>query len=673
MSTNEKKAWQHKKKDGDLIYMEINGHMFDFNSRKSQLLMMVDVTEKLKAEEELRMSESMLAEAQHIAKIGSWNYDFKTDRLKWSEELYAVFGTDKNHFLETHKSFVDFIDPEYRELVATASKNTQKTGDPFNIIYKITTTRGEKRIIEEYGYSEKDNKDNVVRLFGTAQDITERKEAEIKIVEANERFEYVTKATSDVIWDWDLEKNEVYYSDNIQKLFGHNPGVNNNNLPFYFEHVHPDDRERVVLYPNEVKNGTMINWEQQYRFRKADGDYAFIMDTGIVIRDSNGLGKRMVGAMRDITNRKGQEHHLKLLESAINNANDTIIITEASPLDEPGPIIIYVNESFTRMTGYTANEVIGKNPRMFQGSNSDKFALKNLSEALHRFEPFEITTINYKKNGEEFYNNISVNPVMDDKGTVTHFVSVQRDVTHQIKEEKRLQKFTIDLYKQNKELQQFGYVVSHNLRAPVANIMGIVSLLEMDYEDLETVQKCVSDLKKSVNRLDNVIRDLSKILSNTDGSVELTKDSLDLTELITSVKNDLGDLFLKTATNIKLPLESHIIYSHKAYLYSIFYNLISNAIKYRSKEKPSIKIDVKTQDDILIITVSDNGVGIDLERNQDDLFKPYKRFTSTVEGKGLGLFLVKSHVEALKGKIYVESEVGIGTTFTITLPVKTVY
>ena len=104
---------------------------------------------------------------------------------------------------------------------------------------------------------------------------------------SNERFEYVMEATFDVIWDWNLETNGVYYSSNMQKLFGHRAGTSFDNLPFYFENVHPDDRERVVLYPDQVKYGTFIHWSQEYRFRKANGEYAHVLDRGIVIRDEN--------------------------------------------------------------------------------------------------------------------------------------------------------------------------------------------------------------------------------------------------------------------------------------------------------------------------------------------------------------------------------------------------
>ncbi|TFF40352.1 PAS domain S-box protein [Mucilaginibacter psychrotolerans] len=139
--------------------------------------------------------------------------------------------------------------------------------------------------------------------------------------------------------------------------------------------------------------------------------------------------------IRDITKQKKEDHHLKLLESVITNTTDAVLITEAEPFDEPGPRILYVNEAFTRMTGYTAEEVIGKTPRLLQGPKTDKAQLGHLSKCLRNWEPCESTLINYKKSGEAFWVNFTVTPVADEKGWYTHWISVERDVTKRKTEE----------------------------------------------------------------------------------------------------------------------------------------------------------------------------------------------------------------------------------------------
>ena len=165
-------------------------------------------------------------------------------------------------------------------------------------------------------------------FYASGRDTTRHKKQTLRSLELSiERFEYVTEATSDIIWDWNLETNEVTYSGNIKKSFGHTPGVNVGDMRFFAMHVHPDDRERVVLYPDPVKYGTMKNWSEEYRFRKANGEYAFVLDKGIVIRDERGIGIRMIGAMQDITVLKQNELRVmqqkdQLMEIARINAHE---------------------------------------------------------------------------------------------------------------------------------------------------------------------------------------------------------------------------------------------------------------------------------------------------------------------------------------------------------------
>ena len=486
--------------------------------------------------------------------------------------------------------------------------------------------------------------------------------------EANQRYHLVTKATSDAIWDWDLTADTLTWGEGFNTIFGYNITHIHPATELLKTFLHPEDTDRVMEGIRRVINSKESNWKEEYQYIKADGTYAYVIDRGFIIRDQSGKAIRMVGAMQDISARKKEEHHLKLLRSVITNANDAVIIAEPGSDGSADPSILYVNEAFSSMTGYEGGEVIGRSPRMLQGPKSNKLELLRLSAAIKNWQKREITTINYKKTGEEFWANISVSPVTDEKGVYTHVIAIIRDITAKKKAELDMQLFADDLFSRNKELHQFGYVVSHNLRSPIANIMGITNLLELDMDDPETLRKCTKDLKTAVNSLDSVVKDLSKILTITDGSVELTKETLDLALILDNVKNDLNEVLQHSKASVEIPTASYFIFSHKAYLYSIFYNLISNAIKYKSKSDPEIKISVSATAGYLLVTVADNGIGIDLKKHSEDLFKPYKRFNLGAEGKGLGLFLVKSHIESLKGTISISSEVGVGTAFAIKLP-----
>jgi PAS domain S-box-containing protein len=178
-----------------------------------------DASDKKLAEKKLIQSEAFLEEAQRLAKMGSWNFDFKTDKVTWSKELYSIFGTDINSPDTTHGSFINLIDEQDKQLVQHTSKHTQETGVPFNIQYRITTPDGEKRVIEEFGYGEKDTDGKVTRLFGTAQDITERKRTEEKIREIGWIQSHIVRApVTRIIGLVSLIKNKLIDESEMEKV-----------------------------------------------------------------------------------------------------------------------------------------------------------------------------------------------------------------------------------------------------------------------------------------------------------------------------------------------------------------------------------------------------------------------------------------------------------------------
>lgn len=666
--TIHKKTWRHLKKDGSLIHVEVTGHLVEFNGRKASLVLINDVTEKVKAENELKNSEEKLRIATKIAGLGYWQVQLDGKNRYWSDEVYTIWGATRDSFANDYSLFYKTIHPDDRERFTQEQAFAFSGTKSIDFEYRIILPDGSIKWIHEIGKLVTGTKDRPAVFQGTVQDITSRKLLSLSLEEINLRYNYVTKATSDAIWDWDLTNNNLYWGEGFETIFGYNLKNTQPDISSWTSHIHPKDIDEVVKGINAVINSTETNWKDEYRYLKADGTYAYVVDRGFVIRNANGKAIRMVGAVHDITKRKTEVHHLKLIESVITHTTDAVLITDADVFDGMGPRIVYVNEAFTNMTGYTADEVMGKTPRILQGPKSDMTELWRLGTALRKSQPCEVTTINYKKNGEEYWVNFSVNPVMDDKGILTHYVAIQRDVTERKNAELELKLFANDLYEHNKELNQFGYIVSHNLRSPVANIMGLVNLLELDCDDPDTVARCTHDLKIVVNRLDSVIKDLSQIVSITDGSIALTKEKIDLNALITQVTTDLEQVISHTGVQVIVPAGSHILYSHKAYLYSVFYNLVSNAIKYRSGNSPYVVIDIVDEDARTVVTVEDNGIGIDLIKHRDSLFKPYKRFNLDVEGKGLGLFLVKSHIEALGGYIAIDSKEGSGSVFTINLP-----
>jgi PAS domain S-box-containing protein len=242
------------------------------------------------------------------------------------------------------------------------------------------------------------------------------------------------------------------------------------------------------------------------------------------------------------------------------------------------------------------------------------------------------------------------------------------DISKRIKAEQNLELSLKDLYKHNKELQTYAYVISHNLRAPIANVLGLVSLIEVDRDDAQAMNEYIRDLKESALKLDQVVKDLSKGVSIAGHAIE-SKEDVNLPEIFNLIKEDLTSLIVSTNTNLVLPSERVSLHSNKAYLLIIFNNLIHNAIRYKSEDRqPVVRVTITANSQYVTVAVTDNGIGFDVDKQYDDLFEPYKQLNSTLPGKGLGLFFVKRHIDALGGNILVESTPGAGSTFKVVLP-----
>lgn len=270
---------------------------------------------------------------------------------------------------------------------------------------------------------------------------------------------------------------------------------------------------------------------------------------------------------------------------------------------------------------------------------------------------------------KEYPINDSCAPILDRKGNIMGVVLVFRDVTKQKKEEALKEKITADLVQRIKEHEQFASIISHDLRGPLSNIIGLTALVN-DKDLIEGEREfMLNGLTTSAERLNEVIADLNHILSFGKQLSE-KKEQVHFSKLISDIQESIGNILEKEQVNFKIDFgRVDEMFTIKGYMYSIFYNLISNSIKYR---RPTVPLDITVEselvDEKIILTFKDNGLGVDLKKRGDEIFGLFKRFhTDRADGKGMGLYLVKAQLEKLGGKISVKSEVNQGTEFTITL------
>ncbi len=226
------------------------------------------------------------------------------------------------------------------------------------------------------------------------------------------------------------------------------------------------------------------------------------------------------------------------------------------------------------------------------------------------------------------------------------------------------QKASIQLQNSNQELQQFAYITAHNLREPVANIIGLIALYDKTNPANSFNATIVDSIIESGKNIDGVVRDLHQIIS-IKKKINAPKETIDIQEVFENICQRIDKKIKESQATINAHFhQPSTIVGIRSYADSIVQNLLTNAIKYRSPDRlPEIQITTQKIDDYLCLSIQDNGLGIDLNKNKNKLFGLYRRFHSHVEGTGLGLYLVKTQIESMEGKITVDSTVDVGSTF----------
>ncbi|WP_303311071.1 PAS domain S-box protein [Hymenobacter sp. BT730] len=379
------------------------------------------------------------------------------------------------------------------------------------------------------------------QLVGVVHDLTDQKRTEEALRLSNERFQYVLRATTDAIYDWNIATDTIYWGEGLETSFGHQLEQNPSPFNIWLALVHPQDKDRVLngkLW--EVNHSTTTLWQDEYRFKQKNGSWAVVFDRGYIVRDATGKPERMIGSMQDITERKETEERQRLM--------------------------------------------------------ADK------------------------------------------------------------------------LFKQNADLQQFAYIVSHNLRAPLANAIGYADLISRVEKDSPVFDESVKNLQTSMELLDEILTDVTSILSIRDKQGGYRPEPVALAAVCQQALLGLEEPLQESGGQIICDIpETLRVRGNRAYFHSIFHNLISNAIKYRSDERP-LRIEIKAVDkphEGTTITIADNGSGFNQKKAGEDVFQLYRRFHTDKRGRGIGLFLVKSHVESMGGQITVESRMNEGTRFIL--------
>ena len=437
--------------------------------------------------------------------------------------------------------YVEEVIPE-PSLSLVLSKYREAIDDMKRVVWQETAEYPASHVVGEVSVTPvPDEHGRCCQLVGVVHDLTKEKQVETALRLSNERFAYALKATTDAIYDWDVAEDALHWGEGFEDLFGYKLAQNLAPFGEWSDYVHPADSQRVVDGLLRVAfETTNLFWQEEYRFRRADGTWAEVFDRGYLLRDAAGRAVRMIGAMQDITPRKQAERQQLLL--------------------------------------------------------------------------------------------------------------------------------TEKLLGQNAGLQQFAYIVSHNLRAPLANALGFSDLLTRVDKQSAVFDTSLQNLRTSLQQLDEVLTDVNDILSVRDEQAGYRPEAVPLAGVCQQALLGLQEALQIAGGQLRSQLPADLrVAGSRAYFHSIFHNLISNAIKYRADGRPLL-IDIAaiaSPAEGLTITVRDNGSGFDRQQAGDTVFQLYRRFHAGQAGRGIGLYLVRAHVEAMGGQIVVASRPDEGTEFTL--------
>jgi PAS domain S-box-containing protein len=375
--------------------------------------------------------------------------------------------------------------------------------------------------------------------------------------------------------------------------------------------------------------------------------------------------KGLAISFANITDRVTAAKHLEQLALVAQGTDNGVLISDAQGRTE------WVNEGFTKHTGYTLADLLGRFPgAVLDGPDTDPAIQETIRAYFLQPEPFSVTILTYTKAGEKLWVLLHVTPLYNPDGELTKFISIQQNINAQKAMEAQQAQLTQDLYEHNRDLQQFTYMLSHNLRAPLANALGLTKLLTQVGKKSPVFDSSLGHLHQSLEQVDGVLHDLNLVLSLRDQQHQQTPETVALAEVCQQALQHWAPALTQCAGQVTLDVaEGLLVRGTRAYVYSIFDNLLSNALKYRAPERPlHITIAcVASAHGGASISFADNGSGFDQVKAGPKLFQLYQRFHGGHQGRGLGLFLVKTHVEAMGGTIEVNSQVGVGTRFVIQL------
>ena len=509
----------------------------------------------------------------------------------------------------------------------------------------------------------KDKNNQITSTIGIVTDITERKLAEELLRESEEKYRGLVENSPDGIVIYVNDKIAYVNGEVLRIIKAKNQEeiIGKSVLDF----VHPDSLESVIQRMKEVIMDPHASHIVEEKLMSFTGEiiYAELKAIPTIFEHQNAVQV----IIHDITERKRTQDKIKQLSQAVEQSPVAIVITNTLGNIE------YVNTKFIETTGYSIDEIIGKNPRILKSGHTSFNEYNQLWQTINSGNEWFGEFHNKKKDGTLYWESASISPILNEKGIITHYIAIKEDIT----ERKIIEKQLIEAKEKAEESDRLKLAflanMSHEIRTPMNGILGFTELLKEQNLSSDVQQEYINIIEKSGKRMLNIINDIINISKVESGQIEVTQSETNINEQIeylqTFFKPEAAQKNISINLTKKLSLNDTFVITDREKLYAILTNLIKNAIKFTNKG--SINFGCEKQGDYLEFSVKDTGLGIS-DSQKKIIFERFRQANDTVtrthEGSGLGLAISKAYVEILGGNIWVESKEGKGSTFYFTLP-----
>ncbi|MBG6111141.1 PAS domain S-box-containing protein [Flavobacterium sp. CG_9.10] len=596
--------------------------------------------------------------AAQSAKIGIWKMNLQTEDVFWDAVTKHILEVPEDFNPVNGSGIKFYTEGENRDKMMTLINRAITDGISFEDKFQITTGKNNIKYIE--CICQVEIVDGIAtQLLGTFQDITKEQNLINELQLSVEKFSSVFSSANDAIFIIDASNGIITdYNPRAAELTEYNSdeliGLHNSTL-FPIEY---QKQVRYFLTQNRTNDEFTVN------------EACIKTKSGESIPVEIASGKRfivnhityLVCYFRDISERKNVEEKLNLLSLAASETTDTIVI--ANPQGEA----IWANNAYLELTGLSIEEVIGQKPGyLSRGPETDLQSTLLMKKAIQDKKSIKITILNYNKQKEKYWFELNITTVFDSDNNLINFIGVGRDVTSRIEKEIELKQLLEVTSQQNDKLYNFTHIVSHNIRSHTSNLAMIVDVIE-NTEDIAEKLSYYDLFKEGTEKLSETIEYLNEIIT-IQKKTNIAKKKINLKDEIEKTKSALSLVIKESQITISHTIpEDLFVYVIPAYLDSILLNLFTNAIKYKSrKRKAFLEIGYEINETYTVLNFKDNGLGLNLVKNGHKIFGMYKTFHGNEDAKGIGLYMTKNQLEAMDGKIEVESEVDHGSTFKIYL------